>query len=67
MERYCWIGKSINVGINNPMAKLSANEVRLIKTLKGTVTQRQRAKMFNVSPSTIRSIDDGRTWENVHE
>ena len=60
------IGEKINVGVNNPMAKLSEYEVRQIKKLKGTLSQATRAYMFGVSPGAIQSIDDGRTWENVN-
>lgn len=59
-------GKKINNGVNNPMARLSEDEVKQIKKLRGTLTQRRRAEMFNVSPSTIQNIDDGRTWEHIH-
>lgn len=56
----------INIGINNPMAKLIENEVIQIKKLKGILSQSQRAKMFNVSPHTIQSIDDNTTWRHIN-
>ena len=59
-------GDNINVGTDNPMAILIEDEVRQIKKLKVKFSQRQRADMFGVSPSTIQNIDDGRTWRHVN-
>ena len=58
-------GKKINIGTNNPMARLTESEVRQIKRLKGILSQRERANMFDVSPGTIQNIDDGRTWRYI--
>lgn len=66
--KYCHFqsGKQMNNGVNNPMAKLSEDQVRQIKKLKGILSQAKRAKMFGVSPSAIQNIDDNRTWENIN-
>lgn len=58
-------GKKINIGVNNPMVKLTEDNVKQIKRMKGTLTQRARAEMFNVSPSAIQGIDDGKTWSHI--
>lgn len=58
-------GHSVNIGTNNPRARLTEDEVKQIKKLKGKFSQNQRAKMFNVSPSTIQNIDDNRTWRHI--
>lgn len=46
-------------------AKLKENEVRAIKQLFGTMTQRKIAKMFRISEMTISSIKTGRLWKHV--
>lgn len=54
-------------GINNASCKLSEDEVREIKALllKGTMSQKDIAQMFDVSTNTICNIKHGRKWKHI--
>lgn len=53
-------------GVNNPKAKLTESEVKLIRNeLCKKYTNIELAKKFNVSVSTIYSIINMKTWINV--
>lgn len=56
-----------NVGIKNPSAKLTVDDVRAIKELirEGQMTQRAIAEKFGVVPMVITDIKKGRTWTHV--
>lgn len=47
------------------VAKLTRNEVYIIRKLKGKRTTAQIAFSFGVAPRTIRDIFNGRTWNKV--
>lgn len=51
-----------NRGEANPKAKLSENEVRVIKSLLGTATQTSIAEQFGVSNNLISEIARGNVW-----
>jgi hypothetical protein len=50
------------IGENHPRAKLDLRKVRMIRRLRGKVTQSRLAKHFGVSPSTIASAQKGVNW-----
>ena len=47
------------------IAKLTPEDVRAIKALKGQKTQREIAKMFGVQHAIIGSIHRGKTWADL--
>lgn len=51
-------------GDQNPRAKLSAEQVSLIKRLKGVVGQRGLAALCGVSKSAIQFIHQGKHWKD---
>lgn len=46
-------------------AKLTVSDVRQIRSLGSTVSQRQLSKRYNVSIPTIRCVLTGKTWKHV--
>jgi DNA-binding NarL/FixJ family response regulator len=58
-------GCSSAKGDNHGMAKLSSEEVRIIKKLLPKMTNNKIADIFKVSPATISAIRVGRTWNDV--
>lgn len=50
------------IGEQNPVAKLSEQNVREIRALKGSLTQREIAQMFGVARETVRNIHAGSRW-----
>lgn len=48
-----------------PQAKLSEEDVREIRRLRGVISQRQLAKQFNVSQPLIKEIQLGRIWTHI--
>lgn len=46
-------------------AKLTDGAVRVIRKLKGVVSQEQLAEFFRVSPAAVQAVHDGRTWTHV--
>jgi len=56
------------VGIKNPAAKLTAEQVRQIKglVLFSTMSYQKIAKIFNISKGHIANIMASRVWRNIH-
>ena len=52
-----------NLGATNPMAKLSDDDVRVIKY--GGMTGVEAARTYNVSAQTVCDIRKGRRWTHV--
>lgn len=46
-------------------AKLSEEDAKEIRALKGTVTKKELAKRFGVKVGTIRKIHEGKTWKHL--
>lgn len=46
-------------------SKLKEQDVRTIRNLFGTMTQREIAKLFNIGEMTISSIKTGRIWKQI--
>lgn len=69
LDRNCQLpaqkGCSSAKGDKHGMAKLSVEEVRIIKKLLPTTTNNKIADMFKVSPATISAIRVGRVWTSV--
>ena len=58
--------KNVPRGANHYNVKLTIDQAIKIKELtKLKYTQIRLSKMFNVSPSTIQNIVDGKTWKNA--
>lgn len=53
-----------NRGERNGQARLSLDQVETIRDLRGLKTQREIAKIYGVSPSTIAMLMSGRSWAN---
>jgi len=53
---------TLNRGVRNGKAILSEDQVREIKKLKGTLSERKIAALFNVSRATVNFILSGRNW-----
>jgi hypothetical protein len=49
-------------GEKHAHAKLTENQVRIIRELKGTASQTTLAERFGVSPTTIGQIHNRRVW-----
>lgn len=54
-----------NKGAKNGMAKLTVENVRLIKKLRGSDTQENIAKMFGVSRRAVGLIYSGQRWGHI--
>jgi len=50
-------------GSKNNFAKLTEHEVSKIKSLKGQMTQKEIATLFNVSQSNVSYIHSGKSWK----
>lgn len=59
------LGVSINLGSSNPSCKLSEDEVKQIKELKGIVSQSKLSKRFGVSQQQISKIHTGKRWKII--
>lgn len=46
-------------------AKLNEAKARVIRSLKGKVSQSTLAKRYSVSPAAIQAVHDGRTWTHA--
>ena len=59
-------GLASNKGLRNPRAKLNLEDIEAIKAMKKTNRwyNTQIAKFFNVSPSSIDFIIQGKTWSD---
>lgn len=51
-------------GEDNPMSKLTLNEVNEIRELLGFQSQHELSRKYNVSPMTINRIALGKTWNS---
>lgn len=52
-------------GTQNAAAKISEEVAKQIKASKGTGTQVERSKKFNVPLSTVKNIDSGSCWTHI--
>lgn len=52
-------------GSAHPSSRLTEEKVRAIRRLLGQVSQGKLARIFGVSPSTIRSIGQRLSWKHV--
>ncbi|MBA3534737.1 MAG: HNH endonuclease [Ardenticatenales bacterium] len=50
-----------------PRAKLTDDQAREILAARGTVTARELAARYGVSPGTIGDLWRGRSWKHLHE
>jgi hypothetical protein len=57
--------KNTNLGINNGMAKLSNDEIRTIRNLKGQLTGKDIAKLFNISAPQACSILRNASYKDI--
>jgi len=58
VTRWCWF-----YGIENVSRyKLTAEDIPLIRALKGSLTADEVAEKFEVAPRTIRDVWAGKTW-----
>ncbi len=53
-------------GEKSPTAKLREMSVRVIRRLRGRLTQREIGRFFGVGPDAVWSVLKGRTWSHVH-
>jgi hypothetical protein len=53
-------------GERNPQAKLTADQVREIRALKGIETQKSIADRYGVTAGAIGDIHRGTNWKNLH-
>lgn len=56
---------TLMIGEDSPFSKLTDDEVRQIRALKGTMTQREIGKMFGVTRGAIAGIHRGKTWYHL--
>jgi hypothetical protein len=49
-------------GARNPKARLTASQVREVRTMRGSATYEQIAEAFGVSESAINHIFSGKNW-----
>lgn len=52
-------------GVSNPQAKLTESDVRRIRSLVGTMPQREIATMFGVGQARVSDIATGKAWGHV--
>jgi hypothetical protein len=53
------------VGVRNPQHKLTEDQVREIRSLRGVLSQRTLGARFGVSNTTIRRIQHGQMWKSL--
>jgi len=58
------IGVQDNIGSHNPFSKLNERKVYFIRMFK-SIKNKDIAEMFNVQPSTIKDVRNGRSWKHV--
>ena len=59
------VGKNINVGESNAGAKITTEGAKKIKELKGTMFQREIAKMFGISQTQVSRIHNEIKWKTI--
>ena len=52
-------------GEKHYLAKLTDKDVRKIIRLKGTMTQKDIAKQFQVCRESVAQIHQGKTWKHI--
>lgn len=52
-------------GENNPVAKLTEDEVEMIRSLRGQIRQREIAARFGISQSSVSLIQRGINWRQI--
>ena len=52
-------------GENNPAAKLTESDVRLMRLARATMTSKELAKQFGVSKDTVNKVISRRAWAHV--
>jgi DNA-binding transcriptional regulator YiaG len=57
-----YVHGTIALGEANGASRLKELDVKSIRSLFGTISQRKIAARFNVSPETIAKIRRGETW-----
>lgn len=58
-------GLKCALGEKNGQAKLTAKDVKEIKSLFGVISQSKIAKKFNIDQSTVSNIKTGKLWSHV--
>lgn len=58
-------GSDNSRGENNPRSKLTASDVREIRSMEGQASARRVCQQFNMSPQAIRDIWRGKTWTHI--
>lgn len=56
---------TLPVGSKHHAAKLDEDDVRQIRSLRGSITRNEMTSKFGVNRSTIDNVLDGRTWRSV--
>lgn len=54
--------RAVNAGENNPASKLTWEDVREIRAVRGRMTHREIAGAHGVSPAAVSAILSGRKW-----
>jgi len=65
IRRAIGLGLRDTVGESNPRAKLSEDDIRTIRRLAETVTVRELALRFRITPRAVRLIIRRRTWRHI--
>jgi len=58
-----WYGEMS--GENNPRAKLTNKDVKKIRSLMGSMPNKQIASLYKINPSQVYCIRTGITWANI--
>jgi hypothetical protein len=64
MEDRCENGGTAR-GVRNGLAKLTDDDVRTIRSLRGVKSQREIGKMFGVSHTVVWQAQTGKCWSHV--
>jgi hypothetical protein len=54
-------------GENSPTAKLTDIQAAQLLALKGSMTQKEAGRLFDVSRSAVTQLWSGKTWKHVYE
>lgn len=60
-----WTLPKSRINEASPKAKLTAEQVRQIRTLRGTSSNRKLGKQFGVSESAVRAVLSGKYWGHL--